>query len=330
MRLRNLLLSNLVIFLHTSIASSQDEPSETPAADNEGYLSDEERYHNAYGYLQGFTRNLDNLFSNEKYLEEPADARLRLRGGFESSKEDGLSLRQSVNLQMTLPQLSRRFRLFVESLSKDDVSNSGATTIKTDQPIQASGSRVGGRYDLIDKNNFLVYWANGVRFHGGPQFFSEIRARYENALSDNLLWRPTQFLFYRYQNGGIGETTRNDFDYVLDDKYLFRTRTELTRAEDFEGLPFSHELSLFKNIEDVIGLGAKARVDSYTQDSRALTDYLLQLTYRQRIKHSWFILEFSPFVKFQEEHDFSTNPGMLVLAEIQLDRFAGKEHVEPK
>ena len=103
-----------------------------------------------------------------------------------------------------------------------------------------------------------------------------------------------------------------DFDKRLNETFLFRFVNNVRWDDQDYIIGLENGPSLFQKLSEKKALSYHAHVFSESQDNLYVTNYLLQITYRQNLYKSWFFVNVTPFLNFPRERKFQRTPGLLV------------------
>jgi hypothetical protein len=260
-------------------------------------------------------RRLDSFFSDERIEEEVYGTRIRLRGAASYYRHDGFGLAEDIDAVLSLPRTAKKLQLVLTSREQlDEQDGSGLR-----QDDDAGDFQAALRYLIRETQSFRLQADGGAKFRPDPDPFFRVRARYLRELGSDWLFRLTQS-GYVFMKDGFGETTRADFERLLDERTLLRTTTEATWSETSSGVDWEHVWVWRRQLTSRRGIALVAGIEGPTDPDFEVDMIRLIFRYRQRVWRDWLWLEFAPGLRFPREDDYDVSPG----ATIALDVIFGK------
>jgi hypothetical protein len=308
--LRYVVLPSIFTFTFSICAVAEDITSEEPES------SIESVHRHISNTLSSSVASIDEFFADDRLIEgDSPRSRARIRAGVKF-KEGGSSLIASGTGQFKLPHLSESVQILLEGSSDEQFEDEDKGRVRSNDTDSVDFAGAGVRLRLYEQDRFQITHDTGFKFTLEPKFFSRLRCTTEYGLTDEVIFRPTQLLFFDDSSDQFGETTRIDFDWQLSADTLTRSRTEASYREESNGVEFFEEFSYFRQLEDSRGIGAKVGLLAESDPSFVVTEYRTSLMYRQKLWQKWLVLQAEPFLQFTREDEYSTSAGFILFLEV--------------
>jgi hypothetical protein len=246
---------------------------------------------------------VDSFFNDPNYETESASTLLRLRPEISYHKEQEFDTRLRARVKLQLPNLGRRTSLVIGNddylADEDEVDDTAEDAV------------VGLQFFGKARKNLHTSLSLGVKFNEfagyvGPRF------RYLIPWGDKRSVSLTQTI--RYQTNGYWYTiSRADFNFITGDRFLFRqTFDGRWRGEksDEEGFRTRVSSILTQWLREDAGLQYEFTTIFHTRPDSHVDEYKLAVRYRKRTSRDWLYYEIAPEISFEDEFDYSFNPGI--------------------
>ena len=260
-------------------------------------------YEWAADLLQGQVTRADALFAEterEKLAITNSSFELKLNVEIEYNEELQVKFDPDVSADLYLPNLERRWRIFVDTLEPGALPG----TSPTDR-VRTLFTGLGRVFHQTDWSKFDA--RTGVKWRWPPIPFA--RVEYGHLLrSDRWSLFPRQRVFW-LSDDGFGETTVLQADYWLTRRLIARSDTATTWSEESRGLEWEQSISLGYvmkgNAKDLRhALGARISAFGHYEDSRNNVDtYRLALLYRRPFFRDWMFIKFVPELEWVKDDD---------------------------
>jgi len=253
--------------------------------------------------LQGQVTRADALFvdtERDKLAVTNSTFDLNLNVEIEHDGELHVKFDPSVSVNLCLPNLERRWRIFIDTLEPDALP--GTPPTDRDRTLFTGLGRV---FHQTDWSRFDA--RTGVKWRWPPIPFARIEYRYL-VKSDRWSFFPRQRVFW-LSDDGFAETTAMQADYWLTRRLIARSETAATWSEESRGLEWEQSISLGYaidgNAEDLRhALGARISAFGHYEDSRNNVDtYRLALLYRRPLFRDWMFIRFVPELEWVKDDD---------------------------
>ncbi|HAD05024.1 MAG TPA: hypothetical protein DCF93_10540 [Desulfuromonas sp.] len=291
------------------------EPAATPAPSFTSTM-----HGSASAALIDLSTRIDTFFVDPNIDETFNRTRLRLRGGVDYSKSDGLSFLPRLSLNFDLPRTRRRFNLFFTRDQAEEEEKASTILGTGGEDELKFNLRSGLRYIISQSPSHNLQWSIGSKLVPEVEPFTELRGNLIIPL-DNWLFRPTQFLFWR-ENEKFGETTRLDFDYPVGKTARVRWRFEGTFSQSSDGFNTLVETSYARQFKMQRGFQMALRTQSRTRPDHDVVVYQATIDWRQLIYQDWLFFEAGTRLSFPEDDDYMVDPAVSVVLEVNFGNFS--------
>ena len=241
----------------------------------------------------GATLWLDGLFGQPD-IENAREVSGRVELSTIYTQADGAQPKARLRLKYDLPNLKKRFNVFVGRDDRNDfvqgreegfaIRSSVFGVEDEDRWLAGLGYSPPGRY--AERLDFRV----GARLSTAPEAFVQGRLRRNLFLGDRSVWRLRETVFYENRDG-FGSTSSADFDYVLRRNLLFRWGTVGTFSESTEGADLRSALVLYQNLGSRSAFAWEVFVRGATDDEVKLREYGVRNVYRRPLNRQWLFGE---------------------------------------
>jgi len=242
----------------------------------------------------GATLWFDGLFGGTPDVENAREVSGRVELSTLYTEEDGAQPKARLRLKYDLPNLKKRFNVF---LGRDDSDNfvqgreeslavrsSVFSVDDEDRWLAGLGYSPPGRY----KDRFDV--RVGARLSTASEVFVQGRFRRNVFLGERSVWRLRETAFYENRDG-FGSTTSADFDHVLGKKLLFHWGTVGTISEATDGADWRSATVLYQNLGASSAMAYEVFVRGSTGRDVKLREYGATTTYRRPFHRQWLFGE---------------------------------------
>ncbi|OGV66425.1 MAG: hypothetical protein A2498_16120 [Lentisphaerae bacterium RIFOXYC12_FULL_60_16] len=211
--------------------------------------------------------------------------------------------------RLRLPDISRRLRLYVDSYDTDYDPMENIFSARYRQALErerGEGATAGLTYFFSDHMKRKLSLSTGVRFNPAPSPKFRLRGRLIKSFD---VWQAqfAESVFWN-QKDGVGEKTELLFDRLVYDRCHFRAASSAIWSEFSHGVDWGQYVSGYVNFSQRRSGAFKLGLRGYTHPSAVTDQYLIRLTYRQRIYRDWLFLEVEPGLDFFREDDYETTP----------------------
>ena len=253
---------------------------------------------------------VDKFFGDRNYFAETATTMIRIRPEIYYRKEQGAKPRGKVGLKFSLPNLGRKTSLVIGS--DDSIDNFG-DNVEDDDREAVIGLQFFGRSTRRWNSSLSV----GVKFNEFAGYIGP-RVRYMTPWGKSKSIRLTQSV--RYQTNDYWNTiSRVDFNFILGGRFFFRQtfdgRWRGDRSNE-EGFHTRVSSILTQRLQSTAGLQYDFTTIFHTRPETHVDRYTLAVRFRKGTSRDWLYYEIAPQVSFEDEYDYSFNPGIRLRVEI--------------
>ncbi len=227
----------------------------------------------------------DRLFGDERLHEEADRTRLSVQLGLRADEREGVRLESRLRLHLELPNLERRWLVFVEdAIESDEVTHPAAWRDAVTDSRPAAGLRLAvSRYGRLSANADA-----GARFGSPFQLFLRGRLtlrkeweEWERRLTQTAIW---------YTNYGLVFSSSAQWTMSLPGDRLLRSTTAVEWRETRNGVTPSQTLEFLQAVREKRGHRITLRAEwPETPKCRAAV-YTTEYTFRYRLRRDWLRL----------------------------------------
>jgi|GEM_PF-1715922 len=283
-----------------SVAEAEEEAQQ-------GLLNRHKQYVDAQ--VQRAAMWVDSFFVDPAYEAEQANSQFRLRPELYYSKEDDLKANVRLRVRLNLPNLGHRTSLVIGAEDEGDFEYSADGDTSNDGVI-------GLQFFMRESSRWNTSLSLGMKFDEFAGFVGP-RVRYTDVLGENGSYRFTQTL--RWQTNNYWQiNSRLDLNRVINDSLFFRqTFDGRWRGENAEEDGYRTQISSFltQRVSGVSGLQYEFSTVFHTRPDTHVDEYVLAVRYRKRTSRDWLYYEIMPQVAFENEFDYTFNPGIRLRVE---------------
>lgn len=266
--------------------------------------------------VQHLLQKVDHWFADPNHTKERTPySKFRL-GMYTKAEDQGafnVSVDPDFDIELQLPSLTRRLKLFATTEAIDQLHNSERLT-------EPEGLRIGIR-DLITRH---IELDAGAKVRVNTYLFSAVRVKDDWTWGETT-WAPGLKGFYR-SDKGYGANP-----YLVIHQYqqpwCFRTAGSFIWAEYTQGVEWEYSITLahakklidpsrytnFNRARDLAeGSGLHFNMQGHLDDRKTLDAYRLQWLYKRPAFDSWGFLVVSPYLTWRNATDWNPEPGILI------------------
>jgi hypothetical protein len=269
----------------------------------------------------GFVTGIDRFFGDERSYQEANDSVVQLDltrvMGYGGEHRFVLSGRANVRL----PTAEKRLHLLIETDPDRNATVDPAQkqTPPLRQPETPESYAAALRFERAEAERWHFSADGGLKFaglHTAP--FARTRASLAKPL-DQWRLRVTESLFW-FNTIGAGESTLIDLERTISEPVLFRASSNAIWLHDTQNMDLRQDFSFFHKLNDRTALLYQASVIGVTRPQTQVTDSVLLLVYRYRLRRQWMFFELSPQLHFPRERDFKSSSLLSMRLEMLFDR----------
>jgi hypothetical protein len=237
----------------------------------------------------------DSLFGvlPENEIVETRRTHGRLRGGVLWDERDGFSEDFSLNAQVQMPIAERRM-LAVFGRDTDEAFIEGGSgefdsVAFTDEDEERSWL-LGLGFEPMRGTRSRLSLGAGVRLRTPPDPYVQASYWYQDRLSENLLFRARQTVFWENEDG-FGTATRLVLERGLGATRMLRWGNHLRISEATDGMRWNTNLTLFNALSASRAVALRGAIRGETGREVNPIEYQVMVIHRQRIYREWLVLE---------------------------------------
>lgn len=254
----------------------------------------------------------DRFFGDQRE-EEVASALVRIIPQAQYSDIGYDEYRVRFKASVNLPNLSERL-----SLVFDDDATADPELMPGETDHNVDGQGVSERASAAFRYLVRLGDASRADFDVGLRAKAKIftRARYVKH------WLPEAWLQLRYtqtfvfEDGpGWSESSLLEAEHPMEHGRLLRFSSSLSLSEEYDGLRLREGLQLMRQVNQDRAISYNAFAFLEEEPEWRDQGYSLSVRLRQRLYRPWFFVEVEPFLDWNRDYDFQTNPGIVLRTE---------------
>lgn len=237
----------------------------------------------------------DRLFGAlpENEIVETRTTHGRLRAGIQWDERDGFSEEFALQAQVQMPIAEQRL-LAVFGRDTDEAFIEGGSgdfdsVAFTDEDEERSWL-LGLGYEPMRGTRSRLRLGAGVRLRTPPDPFVQASYWYQDKLTDQLLFRARQTVFWENEDG-FGTTSRLVLERGLGETRMLRWGNQLRISEATDGMRWNTNLTLFNALSAGQAVALRGAIRGETGRDVNPVEYQVLLIHRQCIHREWLFLE---------------------------------------
>ena len=223
----------------------------------------------------------DNFFGNDRvFLEGAAGTYIRWRNDFSYDEEEHFQYYPDLSFSVELPVLESRLRLTFESDEDESLRDVAPGSDK--ESTNALGLQLDLAENTRSKFNITVSLSPRVR----------LRYRYTYPVYETVTLRLTQEL--QRENEVHSSRTLIDFEKLFKNRLFFRSSSEGTISEEFDGIDWLQAFVLYQRVNKKTSLSYETSATGITEPMTLATNYRVAVRFRKNFHRRWLFYEISP------------------------------------
>jgi hypothetical protein len=215
----------------------------------------------------------------------------------------GLEPKLRMRAHITLPRFEDKFQAMIGRDDQDELLRDEATEFQNvtpslrdseDEWLLGLGYRpFGGSKQQLDFTGGL-----NLRFPLDPFVAARYRRHFVPGHASLVRFRQT--IFWRKVKG-TGVASRLDIDRAFGEDHLVRWTSNVTYAEETEGVEWRTSFTLYQNLRPGEAVAYQANWFGETKAPVTIEEFGLQAIYRKQVLREWLFLQVSPGVVWRRE-----------------------------
>ncbi len=238
------------------------------------------------------------------------------------SEHDALEPKVRFRLRFDLPNLSRRFKVFVGRQTQDEYLRDAEGQSVVDAMTRNEDYHwvlgLGGATSSLEKSRFR--FNVGVKLSSSPQLYGKGQYRLYFPLGTDRLGRFRQTVFWMSRDG-FGTTTNLDLEQQFGGRYLLRWEGSGTLSEISQGVEWYTAVSFFQELWEDLAARYTTWVRGATDAPVETNEYGFQVLLRKRMFRKWFFGQAGAGVSWIRDHPWERRKasiGVTVGVEMQF------------
>jgi hypothetical protein len=299
------------------------QPAVSLAADEDTSLNDgffglgwlDQTQANASRRADSLADRVDRYFGVERSDLEAAYSSLRFGTELRYTEGEGFEPRVRLRGRLHLPRVDERISL-IFSEDKGEGSSYYAQNELLNEP---QSTRVNLEVNLSESDTNRFDFRIGLR--SNLKLRTSVRYRYENGLSENMLHRLSETVYF-IDDQGFGSFTQYQIDRALNDVSLIRWSNELRAEEDFDGLEWGTSLNHVSSYDNNLAMIYFVSMSGLS-DNDYVSRYQIGTRFRRSIARPWLFLEIAPAYRWDKLGENLRREGQF-FASVRLEMAIGR------
>jgi len=252
----------------------------------------------------GFSKSVDEFFSDEKSEYESNGSYIRLTGDSVFTDGEGWGFNGSTRAKLVLPNTQRKLRLVFESDPEQEREDPQPQL--DNNPINAAEKKAyfAGVEALVGE---FEHWrfrpGIGLKVNRKLDFFLRFRASRKYDISESWQGYLGNTLYW-FNSTGFRFDTKLEFDRRFGEQKLFRAVTSARREQDIDWWDLAQVFSITHTIDHKQAMVYLAGVYGTNEPNTHAENYQLQMRYRRQLHGNYLFGELIPQLQYLLENDF--------------------------
>lgn len=323
-----LFMRSITVGASELISNSQKQSNNKPILERienqniQHYLGELDGFQSTIGgYVQSTGDGLDRFFGSEDLDIISKKSHLTIQAPATFYGDDKMQSQWKFRLQVALPKINHRWKLFISSFDEEDVGENNPR-LDEDRGLNNQEYRLGGRFLVANEQNRLAKLDTGVKFMNGIQLnpFISYEERYQTRLNNSVLSRSQYELYLEYEDGLAWEG-KQVFDKALSQQHLIRSQSDVSWQRKDQEVELTQRLIYFYQPNQFRAhayyLNGYWQADNESIDFDAIA---LGMAWREQLYKDWLFAELEPRITWQQtpENALST-PNYSLRFMIEMD-----------
>jgi len=238
-----------------------------------------------------------------------SEFRLTLYTEVKSGSVNEFSVSPDFEVDLNLPRIERRFRLFINNLAPDEIPGQS--------PLEKKRTTfIGVKQSVEWAKKLGLDTSAGIKWRLPPVLFAQAQLSRQ---MDFGKWSidPKQSFFWFSDEDGFGEKTSLTVEYWQNPKTFARSSAGARWTEGTDGLEWSHALStgyiLQGDKEDMMKtIGARFVVAGHKSGSGVIDSYRADVYWRAPLYKDWLFYIINPEVTWENSYDWEPTRTFIV------------------
>jgi len=266
-----------------------------------------------------FVGDIDRFFGDDRNYQESNKSVFQIAltkvSGYGGSRNFVLSGRAKLDM----PSAEKRLHLLLETDPEKRITGESpqGQPVVLDQVAAPGKVAIAAGYAKEKETRWYFSTDAGIQIRSPVEPFARARGSYSFPLEQ---WRmkAAESVFW-FSTIGAGETTQLDLEHVLSEPVLFRASSNATWLHDKQNFDLRQDLSIYHTLNERSALLYQASVIGVSNPQVQVTEYVVLLLYRYRLRRNWIFLELSPQLHFPKADNFKSSPALSMRLEMLFD-----------
>ena len=265
--------------------------------------------------VEGFARNIDEFFSNDKIFYETSGSYLRIRSDVIVKEAGVIGYEDDVKLKIRLPNTKKKLKFILESdvnERPDDLISQSEDTATA--AIEEDDYFAGLQATIERKEEWQFKPSIRLRLSSDPELYFKFRAKRKYEFNKwSVQWHETPFWF---ESSGWGVDSHLELNNKVTNDDLFRASSFARWTNESDQFEFSQVFSVYHTLSKRRAVSYFAGAYGVSEPSVFVTHYLLGLTYRQKLHKDFLFVDLLPRIKYEKVNNFDAEASILLRLEL--------------
>jgi hypothetical protein len=222
---------------------------------------------------------------------------------------DGIDVKVRFRVDMPLPQINERLRLFVGRMNRDEFVTereepSGSMPDVRGGDEEEDQTLAGFIYSRPEKHGASFSASAGARVRSSElDPYVKTSFRYRRALWGDTLFTLKETVFYQMSEK-FGLTSRVDFERMLGEDWRLRWTGSATFSEGTEGARGFSTLTATRLFPDRRAFICRIGIEADTAAEVPLEEFGVEMAYRKSVLRDWLVLELRTSLTWPKDFDY--------------------------
>lgn len=308
-----------VLVLLAGLHPARSHAAEAEDPDNDGFFGLgwlDQTQATASRRADSLANRVDRFFGVERSDLEAAYSSLRFGTEMRYTEGDGFEPRVRLRGRLHLPRVDERISL----IFSEDKGEGSSYYSQNELLNEPQSTRVNLEVNLSESATDRFDFRIGLR--SNLKLRTSVRYRYENDLTENMLHRLSETVYF-IDGQGFGSFTQYQIDRALNDVSLVRWSNEFRAEEDLDaGVEWSTSLNHVSSYDNNLAMIYFVSMSGLSENDY-VSRYQVGTRFRRSIARPWLFLEISPAYRWDKLGENLRREGQF-FASVRLEMAIGR------
>lgn len=255
----------------------------------------------------------DSFFIINDSEQKSPTTTAKISVGWLPKSNDWSEVEARFRLRVKLPHFQNRASVVLSDDTEDELDNLPLASSNVNPRGEDEKLSLALNYTGKSHKNRLMNYRLGI---SGGDIFARARHKRQFSIGEKHKFFVEPSIYY-YLDDGLGAKLLLEYDYLLNDKSLFRFNYSIKRTEAIDHFSWKHGLYKLNQINESTASIWSLQVEGKNSDERGyvVDKYTVGYRYRFKALTDWLYFEVEPFVEFPEHRNYTTTPGIALRVE---------------